>query len=60
MTARAAPFIVDVPDAVLDDVARRLTSTVWRDDPNNEDWRYGVNARSRFRWCGCPRGDGRR
>jgi Epoxide hydrolase N terminus len=65
---RTSRPIVDVPDAVLDDVARRLSSTVWPDDPNNEDWRYGVNAgylrglvawRDVFDWRAASRKDSR-
>ncbi|MFV3517101.1 epoxide hydrolase family protein, partial [Mycobacterium tuberculosis] len=37
-------FVVHVPEATLADLAGRLERTVWPDDPENEDWRYGVNA----------------
>ena len=36
-------FAIAVPDAVLDDLDRRLAATRWPDDPGNEDWRYGTN-----------------
>ena len=38
------PFAVDVPQAVLDDLAHRLAATRRTEDFANEDWRYGVNA----------------
>jgi Epoxide hydrolase N terminus len=38
------PFAVNVPQAVLDDLAHRLAATRWTEDFANEDWRYGVNA----------------
>jgi len=37
-------FLVDVPQAVLDDLRRRLAETRWTDDFANDDWRYGANA----------------
>lgn len=37
-------FVIDVPDAMLDDLARRLSSTRWTDDFDNDDWRYGANV----------------
>lgn len=38
------PFVIAVPDAVLDDLFRRLAATRWADDFANEDWRYGANV----------------
>jgi epoxide hydrolase len=38
------PFAVDVPQAVLDDLAHRLAATRWTEDFAKEDWCYGVNA----------------
>ena len=38
------PFVVDVPQAVLDDLAHRLAATRWTEDFANDDWRYGANA----------------
>ncbi|WP_019143989.1 epoxide hydrolase family protein [Aeromicrobium massiliense] len=36
------PTSVHVPDAVLDDLRRRLHATRWPDDPANDDGGYGV------------------
>ena len=36
-------FEIAVPDAVLDDLDRRLAAIRWPNDPGNEDWRYGTN-----------------
>lgn len=36
------PFSVDVPDAQLDYLRRRLRTTRWADDFGNEQWTYGV------------------
>ncbi len=38
------PFTIAVPDAVLDDLRRRLRETRWATDFANEDWRYGTNG----------------
>ena len=38
-----APFSVDVPDAVLDDLARRLARARFPDELNGADWTYGTN-----------------
>jgi len=38
------PFVIDIPRAMLDDLAARLAGTRWTDDFTNEDWRYGANA----------------
>ncbi len=38
------PFTIDVPDAVLEDLQRRLEITRWPEDFANDDWRYGVNT----------------
>jgi len=40
--ARAVPFAVDVPDADLDDLRRRIRATRWADDVGNDRWTYGV------------------
>lgn len=37
-------FRVDVPEAVLEDLARRLEMTRWPRDFANHDWRYGANV----------------
>jgi pimeloyl-ACP methyl ester carboxylesterase len=37
-------FVIDVPDAVLGDLHRRLDAARWADDFANEDWRYGANT----------------
>ena len=36
------PFTVEIPDAQLEDLRRRLRATRWADDFGNERWRYGV------------------
>jgi hypothetical protein len=38
-------FVIEIPDADLDDLARRLKSTRWAADPGNEDQIYGVSTR---------------
>lgn len=35
-------FVVDVPEAALDDLRRRVVNTRWPVDFANDDWRYGV------------------
>jgi pimeloyl-ACP methyl ester carboxylesterase len=37
-------FIIDIPDAALADLDRRLRDTRWPEDCANEDWRYGANT----------------
>ncbi|MEV6704014.1 epoxide hydrolase N-terminal domain-containing protein, partial [Streptomyces sp. NPDC051453] len=37
------PTPVHVPDAVLEDLRRRLDMTRWPDDAGNGDWFYGVD-----------------
>lgn len=39
-----APFVIDIPQAMLDDLTRRLARTRWTDDFANDDWGYGANA----------------
>jgi pimeloyl-ACP methyl ester carboxylesterase len=41
--ATAERFEVQVSDAVLEDLDRRLAQCRWPEDPGNEDWRYGTN-----------------
>lgn len=36
-------FTIDVPEAVLSDLARRLDSTRWPDEVENAGWDYGAN-----------------
>lgn len=36
-------FAIDVPQAVLEDLNRRLEATRWPDAPANAGWRYGMN-----------------
>lgn len=38
----ATRFEIDVPQADLDDMRRRLATTRWADDFGNDDWTYGV------------------
>jgi len=37
-------FTIALPDSLLADLKERLKRTVWPDDPDNDDWKYGVNA----------------
>lgn len=37
-------FTINVPEAVLNDLRGRLTTTRWTDDFANDDWRYGANT----------------
>ena len=38
------PFRVEIPQAKLDDLRRRLENVNWPHDFENEDWEYGVAA----------------
>jgi pimeloyl-ACP methyl ester carboxylesterase len=38
----ATPYVIDIPDADLDDLRQRLSRTRWPVDPDNVDWSYGV------------------
>ena len=44
MTGSPEPFRVDIPQADLDDLARRLRATRFDDDFANDDWLSGVTA----------------
>jgi pimeloyl-ACP methyl ester carboxylesterase len=37
------PFVVDVPQATLDDLRERLTRTRWPDEVEDAGWDYGTN-----------------
>src|SRR5437667_11757364 len=37
------PFTIEVPDAVLDDLSRRLEATRWPGEIPGSDWDYGTN-----------------
>ncbi|HEV8447910.1 MAG TPA: epoxide hydrolase [Gemmatimonadaceae bacterium] len=39
----AVPFTIDVPQAVLDDLQRRLQATRWIDDLNDPGWSHGLS-----------------
>ena len=39
----AVPFTIHVPDAVLDDLGRRLASTHWSDPAIGQGWAYGAD-----------------
>ena len=41
----ADPFVISIPDERLEDLRRRLRSTNWPPDEENDDWRYGTNGR---------------
>jgi Epoxide hydrolase N terminus len=59
------PFIVDVPQATLDDLAARLARTRWPDEVEGAGWDYGTNLaylqalveywRTSFDWRGQER-----
>ena len=42
MTA-PTPFAVKVPKAVLEDLARRLETIRWPDEPDDASWAFGAN-----------------
>lgn len=37
------PFSIDIPQATLDDVSKRLAQTRWPDEINGVGWEYGTN-----------------
>jgi microsomal epoxide hydrolase len=37
------PFTVDVPETVLEDLARRLDNIRWPDEPDGAGWAFGAN-----------------
>src|SRR5215467_8220294 len=39
----AIPFTIDIPQAVLDDLQRRLEATRWIDDLNDPGWDHGLS-----------------
>ena len=41
---KKTPFVIDIPESTLRDLAARLAHTRWPHDFANEDWRYGTNA----------------
>lgn len=43
-TSGPEPFTIDVPEADLLDLRRRLASTRWPHDFANDDWSYGANT----------------
>ena len=59
------PFAISVSEADLADLAARLERIRWPDDPDNDDWSYGVNRaylqdlvrywRCEFDWCAVER-----
>ena len=54
------PFVIDVPQGVLDDLSARLGRTRWPDEVEDAGWDYGANLaylralveywRTRFDW----------
>jgi pimeloyl-ACP methyl ester carboxylesterase len=38
------PFAIEIPQAKLDDLARRLSNVNWAPEIANADWRYGANG----------------
>jgi hypothetical protein len=59
------PFVVDVPQTILDDLQERLARTRWPDEVEDAGWDYGTNLayvqalveywRARFDWRGRER-----
>ena len=43
MTAAPEPFVIAVPEAVLDDLRQRLALTRWPDEIPSAGWQYGSN-----------------
>lgn len=41
MTVAPEPFVIAVPDAVLNDLQQRLALTRWPDDIPAAGWQYG-------------------
>jgi hypothetical protein len=37
-------FVIEIADSDLDDLIRRLKSTRWAPDPENEDQTYGLST----------------
>ena len=44
MTAAPEPFVIAVPDAVLNDLQQRLALTCWPDEIPGSGWQYGSNS----------------
>ncbi len=42
MTDANTPYRIDIPQADLDDLARRLDQTRWRDEPPGVGWSHGI------------------
>src|SRR5689334_16203271 len=42
-TSQGAPFVINIPQAVLDDLRERLGRTRWTDDVAGAGWGYGVD-----------------
>lgn len=42
MSETISPYHIDVPQADLDDLARRLDHTRWPDEPAGVDWSHGI------------------
>jgi pimeloyl-ACP methyl ester carboxylesterase len=43
MSKDIQPFKIEVPEAVLEDLRRRLAQTRWPDQVNDENWTYGTD-----------------
>ena len=41
---KSEPFRIEIPEARLRDLQRRLEAVHWPDDLANDDWRYGTNG----------------
>jgi hypothetical protein len=37
------PFVIDIPQSMLDDLQERLARTRWPDEVENAGWDYGAN-----------------
>jgi len=42
-TTATQPFVIDIPDDVLDDLNRRLDATRWPHEPSDPEWTFGAN-----------------
>ena len=45
VSAEISPFVIAVPDTVLDDLRQRLNNTRWPDAELVDDWSQGIPAR---------------
>lgn len=43
MTADIKPYTINIPDAGIEDLQRRINNTRWTDEVTNSGWNYGTN-----------------